>query len=100
MDAKIALLDDGVGPHPGDKILLADQRAGTLDKDLQDLKRPAAQSQGLLALEQKLPSWNSRNGPNAIAPSSTGGSEEPDTLAPPTGVRLGEVRYTSVHRCC
>src|SRR5262249_1068852 len=55
MDAKIALLDEGVRPDAGDKVVLADHAARTLDQNLQEFERSATQSEGLSAFKQEVP---------------------------------------------
>src|SRR5262249_47564699 len=54
LDAKVALFDVRVRPHPGDEIVLGDQRAGALDQDAENLERAAAQPQRTIAIEQRL----------------------------------------------
>jgi hypothetical protein len=54
MDAKIALFNKCTRPDAGHEIFFADQRAGVLDKHLQDFKGPAAKPQCLLAFQQEL----------------------------------------------
>src|SRR3954453_1005968 len=55
VDPEVALLDEGVGPDAGDKLVLADDLARPLDQGDQDVQRPAAERHRLVALEQELP---------------------------------------------
>jgi hypothetical protein len=52
MDAKIAFLDEDVGPHAANQFLLADDRAGLVDKDRENVERACADAERLFAVEQ------------------------------------------------
>jgi hypothetical protein len=54
MNAKITLLDEGIGPHASHKFLFGDQYARTLDECGENFERTRAKPKTLLAFEQKL----------------------------------------------
>src|SRR6266849_2267190 len=59
---QIALLDQGVGPNPGQQFALADQVAGPLDQCHQNVERPAAETKRPVSLQEETLVWENVEG--------------------------------------
>ena len=63
MDSEITLVDESVGPNPGDQLVLADEFTGTFDQRGQDIERAASETNGLVVFQQELSRWKQAEGP-------------------------------------
>ena len=63
MDFEITLVDESVGPNPGDQLVLADEFTRTFDQRGQDIERAASETNGLVVFQQELSRWKQAEGP-------------------------------------